>query len=139
MEMDFKMTRRAPNLKLLGTDMQTSELPATLPAIVESDAQRLTWTRDIQNARDERALIDEQIQSAERICGATKTEAVAVRDARINYANQAMDREYADADKILAATATNLRHRQADLDRVIKGLSAAVDASGEDKPDGVSA
>lgn len=133
------MTRRSPNLKLMSSTMSDAELPATLPAIVESATQRLTWTRDIQNARDERALIDEQIQSAERICAAAKTEAVAVRDARINYANQAMDREYADADKILAATTTNLRHRQSDLDRVIKGLSAAVNASGEDKPDGVSA
>lgn len=131
------MSRR-PNLKLMSAEMNTSELPATLPAIVESATQRLTWNRDIQNARDERALIDEQIQSAERICAATKVEAVSVRDARINYANQAMDREYADAEKILAATTTNLRNRQADLDRVINGLGAALNASGHDNADGVS-
>ena len=125
---------RAP-LKL--AILQGSELPQNLPVIVESATQRLTWHRDIQNAKDERALIDEQIASAERTNAATKTEAVAVRDARVNYANAAMDREYADADKILVATTTNLRTRQTDLDRVISGLSAAIDASGENQPDGV--
>ncbi len=129
---------RRLNLKLMSTQMQTAELPSTLPAIVESATQRLGWNRDIQNARDERALIDEQIKSAERICAATKTEAIAVRDARVNYADAAMEREHADADKILTATTTNVRHRQADLDRVINGLGAAINASGEDKPDGVS-
>lgn len=132
------MTRRTPNLKLMSNDMTTAELPATIPAIVESATRRLAWQREIQDAKDERDLINAQLQSAERIADGTKREATAVRDARIDYANQAMDREYADADKILAATTTNLRHRQADLDRVINGLGAAMSASGENQPDGVS-
>lgn len=126
---------RTSQLKLAA--VQSAELPQTIPAIVESSTHRLAWTRDIQNARDERALIDEQIASAERTAAVTKSEAVAVRDARINYANQAMEREYADADKILAANTANLRHRQSDLDRIIAGLGAAVDAVSSDKPDRV--
>lgn len=123
------MTRRIATTK-------TAE-PAAMPVIVESSAQRLAWQRDMQNARDERDLIDAQIHSAERTAVATKTEATAIRDARINYANSAMDREYADAEKILAATTASLRNRQFDLDRVITGLGAAINASGENQPDGV--
>lgn len=118
--------------------IQGAELPQTMPAIVESSTERLGWKRSIDNALDERGLIDEQIASAERTNAATKKEAVAVRDARINYANQAMDREYADADKILAATIQSLHARQVDLDRIIAGLSAAIDASGSGDGDGVS-
>ena len=131
------MTRRTPNLKLLSDTMPTTELPTTKPAVVESSAHRLQWQREINNARDERALIDEQIASAERTCEHQKSEATITRDARITYANAAMDREYSDAEKIREATARSLRNRQADLDRVISGLSAAVDASGDDRADGV--
>lgn len=131
------MSRPSPNLKLMSTAMTSAELPATLPAIVESASRRLAWQREIQDAKDERDLIDAQLQSAERIAEATKREATTVRDARIEYANQAMDREYADADKILAATTANLRNRQSDLDRVISGLGAAMSASSENPPDGV--
>lgn len=117
--------------------MANIELPATMPAIVESTSERLGWNRSIENARDERTLIDEQIASAGRTAEATKAEATAVRDARFNYANSAMDREYADADKILAATTESLRARQRDIDRVIAGLSAAINASSENQSDGV--
>ena len=129
-------TKRQPSLKMI--DIQSAELPTTMPAIVQSSAQRLSWQREIMNARDERDLIDAQIQSAERTCAATKTEAVSVHDARVTYANSAMDREFEDADKILAATSQALRNRQSDLDRVIAGLGAAIDASGPGNDDGVS-
>lgn len=128
-------TKRQTTLKLI--DIQSAELPTTMPAIVQSSAQRLSWQREIMNASDERDLIDAQIQSAERTCATTKTEAVSVRDARITYANSAMDREFEDADKILAATSTALRARQSDLGRVIAGLGAALDAISSGDDDGI--
>lgn len=125
------MTNRRPNLKLLASDMTITELPSTMPAVVESSSQRLAWQREIANVQDERAMIDEQIASAHRTFDNIQSEANEVCAARIRYAHTACEREHADAAKILTATTAALETRQADLDRIIAGLSAAVDASAD--------
>lgn len=126
----------AKNPTTLST-LDGAELPSTMPVVNESASHRLVWKREIQNAQDERELIEYQIESAGRVCQNSKDEAVRIRDARISYANSAMDREYADAEKILAAATANLRSRQNDLGRVIDGFEAAIDASSPNKSDGV--
>jgi len=123
------MTRRKPNLTLLENTMSASELPATRPLYQESDLQRVAWQRQIRDAEDEKAMIDEQRESLARINGVTKDEAQRIYDARMHAAREAMDRETSDADKIMTAGVAALDQRTADLDKVIAGLTAAVGAS----------
>jgi hypothetical protein len=122
------MTRR-PSLKLLESAMTEIALPTTKPAILESATQRLTWKREIQNADDEIALIREQVQSAERINMMARTEAEIIHAARVKHADAALDREYTDAGKVLAATRASLEDRISDLERMKAGLTAAVGAT----------
>jgi len=130
------MTRR-PNLKI--ADLSDAPLPANRPVLLESAGHAVVWQRERLNAIDERELIDAQIASATRTRDNTIAEATSVRDARIATADRAMEREVDDATEIFTATVGALQSRQSDLDRVIAGLSAAIDASGSEKSDGVQA
>lgn len=122
------MSRR-PSLKVLENDMSTAELPATMPAVVESSAQRLAWQRDIANAKDEHGLIGMQIDSIRRTASNSRAETDRIFDARITAANAARDREYSDIDKIETAGVTSLEARRADIDKLIVGYEAAMTAT----------
>lgn len=121
--------RSRVNLKLLESTMSTAELPSTMPALIESHTQRLTWQRQVADLNDERGLIDQQIASAERIHGGVCSEAQAIQYRRVQAAQNACDRAVDDADAILDATRSALQQRQADLDRTLAGLQAALDAT----------
>lgn len=123
------MTSRKPNLKMIDNVMATAELPATRPLYQESDLQRVAWLRQIQDANDEKGLIEEQKESLVRINTLMKDEAQRIYDARVSTAREAMNRESSDADKIMKAGVHALDQRSADLDKVISGLTAAVGAS----------
>jgi len=123
------MTARKPNLKLINEAMSTSELPATRPLYQESNLQRVTWLRQIQDANDEKGLIEEQKESLLRKYDFMRDEAQRIYDARISIAREAQDREVSDADKIMKAGIQALDQRHADLDKVVSGLTAAVGAS----------
>lgn len=122
------MTRR-PNLKLLETAMTTTELAATMPAVVESSTQRLAWSRDIANAKDERGLIDMQIESVRRTAEHARDEADQICIARVGAANSARDRELSDIAKVETAGVQSLQSRQSDIDRMIAGFEAAMAAT----------
>lgn len=109
--------------------MASTDLPATRPLYLESEIQRMSWQRQVRDAEDEKGMIDEQRESLARINAVTKDEAQRIYDARMRTAREAMDREAADADKIMAAGVTALDQRTADLDKVIFGLTAAMQAS----------
>jgi len=123
------MTARKPNLKLINEAMSTSELPATRPLYQESNLQRVTWLRQIQDANDEKGLIEEQKESLLRKYDFMRDEAQRIYDARISIAREAQDREVSDADKIMKAGIQALDQRHADLNKVVSGLTAAVGAS----------
>ena len=123
------MTARKPNLKLINETMSTSELPATRPLYQESNLQRVTWLRQIQDANDEKGLIEAQKESLLRKYDFMRDEAQRIYDARISIAREAQDREVSDADKIMKAGIQALDQRHADLDKVVSGLTAAVGAS----------
>lgn len=120
---------KRPSLKLLENDMSTAELPATMPAVIESSAQRLKWLREIQDAKDEQGLIDAQIESLRRINAMVRDEAERICNGRIHAARLAMDREFADADNIMETGINSLRLRHDDLGKISNGLEAAVGAS----------
>lgn len=117
------------DLNAMSRDTATAELPATMPILLESNAQIVQWQRELANAKDERALVDEQIESAQRVRNATADEADRVMDATIHYAREARDRAVADADKLTLATVTGYRGRQADIDQKIAGFEAAIAAA----------
>jgi hypothetical protein len=114
------------DMKAMGRDVATAELPATMPILLESNAQIVQWQREIANALDERGLIDEQIASAGRIRKWAENEASITYDAKCRTAHSAMLREVMDAEKLEAATVEGLRRRQENLGAVIAGLRAAV-------------
>lgn len=118
------------------TTRKKPETPAQVPAVADSSPHRLSWNRDRLLAIDERAMIDEQIASAARINAHSKSEADEIYETRVFYADKARNREHEDADKILTATTEALHLRQAELDRVISGLDAALNASGKNRSDG---
>jgi predicted TIM-barrel enzyme len=121
-----KPTADVIDLNAMGRDVATSELPATMPILLESNAQIVQWQREIANALDERGLIDEQIASANRIRKWAENEASITYDAKCKAALKAMNREVADAEKLEAATVEGLRRRQENLGAIISGLQAAV-------------
>jgi chromosome segregation ATPase len=124
-----KPTADVIDLNAMGRDVATSELPATMPILLESNAQIVQWQRELANAKDERALVDEQIESAQRVRNATADEADRVMDATVHYAREARDRAVADADKLTLATVTGYRGRQVDIDQKIAGFEAAIAAA----------
>lgn len=109
--------------------MENMELPATQPLLSDSSIQRMVWTRQRQDAEDEMGLISEQKESLYRTRMHTHEEALKVCDARIEAAKRAMGRAIDDADAIMKAGVKALDERNADLEKVIAGLSAAVGAS----------
>ena len=117
-----------PDLNAMARDVATAELPATMPILLESNAQIVQWQRELANAKDERALVDEQIASAKRVQTATVEEADRVMDATVHYAREARDRTVADTDKLTAATIEGYHQRQADIDRKMGGFVAALAA-----------
>lgn len=123
-----KPTADVIDLNAMSRDTATAELPATMPILLESNAQIVQWQRELANAKDERALVDEQIASAQRVRNATADEADRVMDATVHYAREARDRAVADADKLTAATIEGYRQRQFDIDRKIGGFAAALNA-----------
>jgi hypothetical protein len=112
-----------------GTAMATTELPTTMPAVVESSAQRMAWLREIQNDKDEQGLIDAQIESLRRVNASARDEAERICNARIDAAHRAMEREVEDADKIMEAGTAALRQRYDDLAKMIRGREAAMSAT----------
>jgi hypothetical protein len=116
------------DLKAMARDVATVELPATMPILLESNAQIVQWQRELANAKDERALVDEQIESAQRVRNAIADEADRVMDATVFYARECRDRAVADTDKLTAATIEGYRQRQFDIDRKIGGFAAALAA-----------
>lgn len=107
----------------------TAELPTNKPAVVESTVARVTWQREMADAKDERSLIDAQIESARRVRDHTVAEGQSVCDDRVNYALRAQERVKTDADEMLRVTEESLRDRQMDLDKKIAGYEAALGAS----------
>lgn len=122
------MTHR-PSLKLMETTMTDAELPATRPLLVETDVERISWRRKIKDSEDEKALIEEQKESLRRINAAVRDEAERIHDARVSAAFSAREREFSDADKLMAAGIEALDRRSSDLDRTVAGLTAALGAS----------
>lgn len=116
------------DLKAMSRDVAAAELPATMPILLESNAQIVQWQRELANAKDERALVDEQIESARRVYNSTVDEAERVMDITIHYAREARDRAAADAAKLTEATIEGYRQRQFDIDRKIGGFAAALSA-----------
>lgn len=108
-----------------------------VPAVSDSSNHRLAWNRERLASIDERALIDDQIASAQRIADHCKAESDSIYEARVVYADRARTRDHEDADKILEAATEALRIRQSELDRVISGLEAAINASSKNHADGV--
>lgn len=127
------MTRSkiAPKLVITNDDIAAAELPATMPVLVESNAQIVQWQRELANADTERALIDEQIESAQRVRNAIADEAQRIFDATVHAADQVKARAVSDADKMCAATIEGLRRRQTTLDGIKAGLTAAVAATSQ--------
>ena len=123
------MTRRTPNLKLLESTMADTPLPASKPAVVESTVARVTWQRELADAKDERSMIEAQIESANRVHANTYDEAQRICDDRVEYALRARSRATADADNMLTVTVESLRDRQVDIDKKIAGYEAALGAS----------
>lgn len=117
------------DMKAMGRDVATAELPATMPILLESNAQIVQWQRELANAKDERAFVDEQIESAQRVRNATADEADRVMDAAVHFARNARDRAVADADKLTLAAVTGFKGRQADIDLKIAGYVAAIEAA----------
>ncbi len=109
--------------------MASAELPMTRPLVQESDAERLVWTRGINDARDELGLIDAQIESAERIHQTALQEAAAARTRAVEAADRAEARAVDDAVRVKAATIEGLERRKEDLGRKIAGLEAALAAT----------
>lgn len=121
--------RRTPTNRQLEAAMATSELPTTKPAVVESTVARVTWQRELADAKDERSMIDAQIESARRVHLVTRLEGTAVCEGRIDTARRAEERAHKDADDLLTVTVESLRDRQVDLDKKIAGYEAALGAS----------
>lgn len=109
--------------------MQTLEVPSTQPLVRESSTQRMAWVREIQNARDEQGLIDEQRESLIRIFDFTAQEAMTIYNATCETAGSVRNRSIADAESIKTAGLKVLDARYDDLEKVVAGLSAAVGAS----------
>ena len=124
-----KPTADVIDLNAMSRDVGAAELPATMPILLESNAQIVQWQRELANAKDERALVDEQIESAQRVRNAIADEADRVMDATVFYAREARDRAVADADKLTLATVTGYCGRQADIDQKIAGFEAAIAAA----------
>jgi len=123
------MTSRKPNLKAIAETMSASEVPANQPLLSESSTQRMAWARQIQDAQDEKGLIDFQRESLARINETAHYEAKSVLAVTIEAAEKSMERATDDADAIMRAGIAALDQRTADLDKVIAGLTAAVGAS----------
>jgi len=119
------MTRNIPELKTL----QTTELPTTRPAVNEASTQRLAWQRQIADLNDERGLVDAQIESAQRTFASVSKEAANMCQLRVDTARKAEARELEDGRKVLDATEQALRGRQAEIDKMLAGLTAAMGAS----------
>lgn len=122
------MTPRKPTQKAVET---VSNLPATpqAPLVLESSVQRSEWLRQIEDAKAERELIAQQRESLLRINVLQKDEAENIWKARINAAASSKDRAFSDADAVMKGGLEVLDTRDADLEKVIAGLSAAVGAS----------
>jgi hypothetical protein len=116
------------DLNAMSRDTAAAELPATMPVLVESNAQIVQWQRELANAKDELSLVEEQVSSAQRVYNATVDEAERVMDITIHYAREARDRAVADAAKLTEATVAGYRQRQADIDKLIGGFDAALSA-----------
>lgn len=106
-----------------------TEPQASQPLLSESSTQRMTWERQIQNAEDEKRLIDLQRESLVRINDVTRREADAMFNATMETATKVRDRAISDADSITSQGIIALDERTADLDKIIAGLTAAVGAS----------
>lgn len=108
-----------------------SALPPTpqAPLVTESSVQRSEWLRQIEDAKAERELIAQQRESLFRINVFHKDEAEKICEARVSSARALKDRAFSDADGLLQTSVGVLDTRDADLEKVIAGLSAAVGAS----------
>lgn len=104
-------------------------MPATRPALVDSEVMRLKWKRDLQDADIELSLIDEQLASAERIRNTVSAEALTVRDAEVAAADARMDGKRNDADRVCKATTEALNRRRDDVLMMRAGIEQAIEAT----------
>jgi hypothetical protein len=106
----------------------TITVPATRPALQDSQVMRLKWKRDQQNIADEVAFVEEQMESAKRICIATRDEADRIYDFECVTAAKRRDGAHADAERVMTATIEALTRRRNDLMETHQGLARALDA-----------
>lgn len=110
-------------------DLNAVTLPATRPALVDSEVMRLKWKRDLQDADIELSLIAEQLSSAERIRNAVAAEALTVRDAEVAAADARINGKRADADRVCKATTEALNRRRDDVLMMRAGIEQAIEAT----------
>lgn len=125
------MTNRKPKLVITNDDIAAAELPQTMPILVESNQQQMVWERGLADALAESELVEEQIESANRIHAAIREEADRIYEVKVSAAAHSRDREYDDADKVLQASVTGFRRRQEDIARNVAGFRAALTSAAQ--------
>lgn len=104
-------------------------MPATRPALVDSEVMRLKWRRDIENAKSELDVVALQIESAGKVCEHTQAEADRIYGAEVNAADQRRQGAHRDAEKVRNATVEALTRRRDDLQGAVDAMSRALDGN----------
>lgn len=128
------MTTRKPTAKAVEAAMETTEVPATRPVLIDSEVLRLDLSRKLANTGDEIEFVNVQIESAARVCDFAKTEAQSVFHAEYEAATKRKERAEADAERIMKSTIDDLTRRRADLAKAAAGLQHALDVTAEETP-----